>query len=192
MFKLVLGMILFFGIHLSSVVALPLRDRLAARNEGAWKIAYSLVSVAGLVLIVIGYGEARQSPTVLYTAPAWLHAVAPILLLPVFILFVAPYFPGWIQATLKHPQLVGVKLWALAHLLVNGALADVLLFGAFLLWAVAVRISLKRRPSRPVAVRPPSKTNDAIAVVLGLAVYALFAFWLHERWFGADPLKLLF
>lgn len=188
MLKLALGMVLFFGTHLASVVALRLRNRLASRSEVAWKIAYSLVSLAGLVLIVSGYGEARQNPTVLYTPPAWLYPVVPILLLPVFILFFAPYFPGRIGSALKHPQLVAVKLWALAHLLVNGTLADLLLFGTFLLWAVAVRISLKRRPTRPVSAMPASKANDGIVIVLGLAVYALFAFWLHASWFGVDPL----
>lgn len=188
MLILLLGMLLFFGTHSISAIALPLRDRLAARSEGAWKTTYSLLSLAGLVLIVIGYGQARQDPTVLYTPPAWLYSVVPILLLPTFILFLAPYFPGWIKTKTKHPQLVAVKLWALAHLLVNGTLADVLLFSAFLVWGGAVRVSLKRRPVRPVPAAPPSKANDFILVVLGLAVYGLFAFWLHARWFGVDPL----
>lgn len=188
MLKLFLGMVLFFGIHSMSVVALPLRERLAARSELGWKGIYSLVSLAGLVLIALGYGETRLEPTVLYTSPAWLYMVVPVLLLPTFVLFLAPYFPGRISTRMKHPQLAAIKLWALAHLLVNGTVADVLLFGVFLLWAVVVRISFKRRPARAVPGAPPSGVNDLVAIVLGLGLYALFAFWLHQLWFGVDPL----
>lgn len=186
--KLLFGMVLFFGMHSMSVVALPIRDKLAAKSEIGWKVAYGLVSLAGLVLIVLGYGEARMDPTVLYASPAWLYTIVPVLLIPVFILFFAPYFPGRIRAMIKNPQLEAVKLWAFSHLLVNGTLADVLLFGGFLLWAVAVGISLKRRPVRAVPAAPPSKGSDVIVIALGLVVYALFAFWLHTRWFGVDPL----
>jgi uncharacterized membrane protein len=188
MLMLLLGIILFFGIHSVSVFALPLRDRLAARNELGWKAGYSVVSLAGLILIVIGYGQARLEPTVLYSPPSLLYTIVPVLLLPTFILLVAPYFPGRISARASHPQLIAIKLWAVCHLLVNGNLADVLLFGSFLAWAVVVRISLKRRPLRKVPGAPPSRANDIIAVVLGLGIYALFVFWLHQKWFGMDPL----
>lgn len=191
MMKLFLGMVLFFGVHSMSVVALPLRDRLAAKSEWGWKGIYGLVSLAGLVLIALGYADTQLEPTVLYTPPGWLYMVVPVLLLPTFVLFLAPYFPGRISFTLKHPQLVSVKLWALAHLLVNGTVADVLLFGVFLLWAVSVRISLKRRVPRAVPGAPPSGLNDLIVIILGLGVYALFVFWLHQRWFGVDPLIAL-
>ena len=124
----------------------------------------------------------------LYVAPAWLYHVTAVLLLPVFVLFVAPYFPGRIRGATKHPQLIAVKLWATAHLLVNGTLADVLLFGSFLAWAVADRISLKRRPARAVPSAPESGMNDVIAIVLGLALYFAFAFWAHEALIGMRPL----
>lgn len=188
MTTLILGIVLFFGIHSVSLIALPMRDRLAARSEWGWKGVYSLVSLAGLVLIIIGYAQARLEPVVLYTAPAWLYAIVPILLLPTFVLLVAPYFPGAISARTRHPQLIAVKLWAVSHLLVNGTLADVLLFGSFLVWAGAVRFSLKRRPKRDVPAVPTSRANDLIALGLGLALYALFALWLHQKWFGMDPL----
>jgi len=188
MLNLIFGIVLFFGIHSMSLVALPLRDRLAAKSEMGWKAAYSLISLAGLLLIIVGYSDARLQSAVLYTPPAWLYAAVPILLLPTFVLAVAPYFPGRIKAWTKNPQLIAIKLWAFCHLLVNGTLADVLLFGSFLVWAVAVRISLKRRPGREVPAAPPSRANDFIALVLGLGLYALFAFWLHQKWFGMDPL----
>lgn len=187
MLQLLLGIVLFLGIHSASIVALPLRDTLAARNENAWKAVYAVVSLIGIVLIVRGYADLRQSPTVLYVAPVWLRHVAALLMLPVFAFFIAPYFPGRIRTALKHPQLIAVKTWAVAHLLVNGTLADVLLFGSFLLWAVADRISLKNRVARPLAGAPESKANDAIVIVLGLALYVAFAFWLHETLFGIPP-----
>ena len=109
-------------------------------------------------------------------------------MLPVFPLFLATYLPGRIQRAAKHPTLVAVKLWALAHLLANGTLADTALFGAFLAWAVADRISLKRRRTRAIPGAPASAVNDAIAVVAGLAIYAAFAFWLHLKLIGVAPI----
>ena len=188
MLKLLIGLVLFFGMHSASVVALPLRDGLAASKPLVWKSLYSLVSLAGFVLIVIGYAEARLEPQILYTPPAWLYYVPPILLLPMFILFLAPYFPGWISRTTKHPQLTAVKTWAFAHLLVNGTLADVLLFGTFVFWGGAVRFSLKYREPRPVPSASTSKANDMILVIVGFAAYLAFVFWAHRAWFGVDPL----
>jgi uncharacterized membrane protein len=184
MLKLTLGLLLFLGMHSVSILAMPLRDSLAAKSELGWKLIYGLFSIAGVILIANGYAEARLAPTILYVAPAWLYHVAALLLLPVFILFFAPYFPGRISTAAKHPQLVAVKLWAVSHLLVNGSLADVVLFGSFLVWAVVDRISMKRRTTRPVPGLPQSKRNDIIVVVLGLAVYAAFVLWLHEMLIG--------
>jgi len=187
MLQLLIGIVLFFGMHSASIVALPLRDRIIANSENAWKGIYSIASLVGVVLMVRGYADLKATPTLLYVAPVWLRHVSALLLLPVFVFFVAPYFPGRIKKTLKHPQLAAVKLWALAHLLVNGTLADVLLFGSFLVWAVADRVSLKKRPQRPLPGAPESSMNDVIAVVLGLALYAVFAFWAHEWLFGMRP-----
>jgi uncharacterized membrane protein len=168
-------------------VALPLRDRLATRSEIGFKAFYAVMSLVGIVLIARGYADLRQNPTLLYVTPNWARHVAALLMLPVFGFFIAPYFPGRIKNTLKHPQLIAVKTWAVAHLMVNGTLADVLLFGSFLLWAVADRISLKNRTARPLAGAPESRTNDAIVVVVGLLLYVAFGFWLHEMLFGIRP-----
>ncbi len=192
MLQLLLGLVLFFGMHSMSIVALPLRDKLAVKSEIGWKLIYGVVSLIGLILMLRGYAELRLTPTILYVAPVWLYDVAAVLLLPTFVLFLAPYFPGRISSATKHPQLVAVKLWAVSHLLVNGTLADMLLFGSFLLWAVADRISMKRRATRAVPGMPESKTNDIIAVVLGVIIYAAFVFWFHEMLFGVRPFVQLF
>jgi uncharacterized membrane protein len=185
--KLILGFVLFFGMHSISIVALPLRNRLAAKSELGWKALYAIVSLIGIVLVSRGYAELRQAPTVLYVSPVWFRHVAAVILLPTFVLFLAPYFPGRIKSATRHPQLIAVKLWAVAHLLVNGTVADVLLFGSFLVWAVADRISMKGRPARPVTSAPESAANDIVLVVIGLALYAAMVFWLHEIAFGVRP-----
>lgn len=193
---LILGLVLFLGVHSVAIVAPTGRDRLVQRlGENAFKGAYSLLSLAGLVLIVWGYSATREAPVLLYALPGWARHVAALLMLPVFVLLLAAYLPGRIKTATKHPMLVAVKLWALSHLLAQsatgGTLADVLLFGAFLAWAVADRISLKRRaaagPLRTVPTLPASGANDAIALVGGLALYALFVFWAHAWLFGVRP-----
>lgn len=177
---LVLGLILFLGIHSVSIVAPAWRDaRCASMGEGAWKGVYSIVSIAGFALLIYGYGLARQQPVVLYTPPAALRHLTMLLMLPVFVLLLAAYLPGRVQRAAKHPMLLAVKLWALAHLLVNGNLSDVLLFGGFLVWAAADRVSMKQRVQRRLPGAPPSPMNDVIAVVAGLAIYAVFVFWAH-------------
>jgi uncharacterized membrane protein len=186
---LLVGLVLFLGIHSVSIVAPAWRDaQLAARGEGAWKGLYTVVAGIGLGLLIYGYGLARQTPVVLYTPPAALRHVALLLLVPVFPLLFAAYLPGRIKSAAKHPMLLAVKFWALAHLLANGTLADVLLFGGFLAWAVADRISLKRRPARPVPGAPASAANDVIAVVGGLALYAATVIFLHRWLIGVAPL----
>jgi uncharacterized membrane protein len=188
---LVIGLIVFLGIHSVSIFAEDFRNRTAERlGPGPWRVVYSVLSIVGFVLVVWGYGRARQHPVVLYSPPFWTHYITAVLMLPVFPLFFAPYLPGRIKATLKHPMLVAVKLWAVAHLISNGMLADVVLFGAFLAWAVADRISYKRRVQRPLHGAPPAARNDVIAVVVGLAIYALFLLWLHQKWIGVQPIPL--
>lgn len=190
MTMLVLGLLLFLGIHSVSIVAGGLRNRMAARSEFGWKALYSVVALVGFYFIVRGYAAARMEPVVLYLPPVWLRHVAALLLLPVFILFFAPYFPGRIKTVTRHPQLIAVKLWAVAHLLVNGTLADVVLFGSLLAWAVADRISMKHRPTRPVAGAPATAINDVLLVVIGIAAYALMVTWLHKAWFGVAPFAM--
>lgn len=190
MTTLVLGLLLFLGIHSVSIVASGFRDRMVARSELGWKAVYSIVAIAGFYFIVTGYAAARMEPVVLYMPPTWLRHVAALLLLPVFILFFAPYLPGRIKTVTRHPQLIAVKLWAVAHLLVNGTLADVVLFGSLLAWAVVDRISMKRRPLRPVAGAPPSAFNDVLLVGFGLGAYVLMVTWLHRAWFGVAPFAM--
>jgi uncharacterized membrane protein len=188
MLWLVIGLVAFLGAHSLSIVAPAWRDaQVARRGEGAWKGLYSVVSLVGLVLIVVGYGATRQAPVLLWNPPVWTRHLAALLMLPVFVCFLAAYLPGRIKTALKHPMLVAVKLWALAHLLANGTLADVLLFGGFLAWAVADRISLKRRTPRPVPGAPPGPASDVIAVIAGLAIYAVTVLWAHQWLFGVSP-----
>jgi len=185
---LIVGLLLFLGVHSISIFAWRWRDATVQRiGEGTWKGLYGVASLIGLVLLIWGYGLARQEPTIVYLPPAWLRHVGMLLLLFVFPFALAAYLPGRIKQRLKHPLLVAVKTWALAHLLMNGMLADVVLFGAFLAWAVVDRISLKRRPQREMlASAPASKWNDAIAVVGGLAIYVAFVGGLH-RWLIGVP-----
>ena len=186
MLQLIVGLILFLGVHSIAIVAPAWRDTMAAKYGNAWRGVYSLVSLIGLVLIVHGYAVARLSPQVLWVPPVWTRHLAMTLMLPVFPLLLAAYLPGRIRTTLKHPMLVAVKLWALAHLLSNGMLADVLLFGSFMAWAVADRISLKRRPVRAIPTLPARAYNDALAVALGLALYAATLFGLHRLLIGVQ------
>lgn len=188
MTTLVLGMLLFLGIHSVSIVAPGWRDAMAARlGLWPWKIVYSIVAIAGFVLILQGYSTARLEPSLLWVPPVWTRHLAALLMVPVFVLLLATYLPGRIKAVAKHPMLVATKLWAVAHLLANGMLADVVLFGGILAWAVFDRISLKRRPSRPIPSAPASRWNDAVAVVGGLAIWWMFAFHWHVRLFGVAP-----
>ena len=194
MVVLVLGLVVFLGIHSVSIVAPAWRDAQVARlGEGPWKGIYSIAAAAGLAGIVVGYGLARQSPVVLWAPPVWTRHLALVLMLPALVLLAAAYLPGRIQAAARHPMLLAVKIWATAHLLANGTLADVLLFGGFLAWAVADRISVKRRAggaSGPPAHAPRAR-NDAIAIVLGLLVWAALVFGGHRWLFGVAPLPAL-
>ncbi len=186
---LIIGLALFLGMHSIAIATPALRTRvLTSMGSNRWRGIYSLVSAAGLVLILYGFHVARQAPVVLYTPPSWLRYVTFLLMLPVFPLLLAAYLPGRIKTAMKHPMLAAVKFWALAHLLANGLLADVLLFGAFLLWAVCDRISLKRRPPQAIRTAPHGRFNDLIAVIAGLALYVVFILWAHARLFGVSPL----
>jgi uncharacterized membrane protein len=187
---LVLGLVLFLGVHSISIVAPAWRDRTAGHLGNAWRGLYSLVTIAGLGLIIWGYGIARKNPVMLYTPPPWTQYVAAVLILPVFPLFLAAYFPGRIKSALQHPMLISVMLWALAHLIATGTLANVALFGGFLAWAVADRISYRWRPQRPIPAAPAMRFNDVIAIVAGLLFYGVFEHWLHVRWIGVQPLPM--
>ncbi|QGU33628.1 NnrU family protein [Thermochromatium tepidum] len=189
MVVLILGLLLFLGTHSISIFKPNLRATVVARfGVVPWQAVYALISLIGFVLILQGYGQARLAPVVLYEPPTWLRHITLLLMLPVFPLLFAAYLPGRIQDAVKHPMLGAVKIWAFAHLLANGMLADVLLFGAFLVWAVADRISLRYRTAPPVQGAPPGPINDAIAIVGGLGFYLLFMFWLHRAMLGVAPI----
>lgn len=187
---LLAGLAIFLGVHSISIVSHQWRDRMVARlGAGPWRGLYALASIIGLVLIFYGYGQARSMPIILYVPPLWVRDTMIMFMPLVFPLVFAAYFPGVIGMIVKHPMLTGVKLWATLHLTVNGSLADVLLFGSVLAWAVVDRISLKRRPVRPIRTAPPWKWNDAIAIGLGFAVYAAMLAGGHA-WLTGMPIVL--
>lgn len=187
MILLLAGLSLFIGVHSISLVNETWRNHGAQRfGEQLWKAVYSVIALAGLVMIIYGYGESRAVYGELYASPEWLHTVAVLLMIPVFPLILAAYLPGRIRTAVGHPMLTGTIIWGAAHLLANGGIADIILFGSLLLWSIADRLSLARRPGRPVPAAPPSPVNDIIAVVLGLALYLLMTFRLHELLFGVE------
>jgi uncharacterized membrane protein len=190
MTALILGLLIFLGTHSVRIFADAWRARQIARlGEGKWKGLYSVVSAVGLVLIVWGFGLARTEPTFLWTPPLWTQHLAGLLTVPAFILVVAAYVPGnRVKTRLGHPMVAGVKVWAFAHLLANGTLAGVALFGAFLAWAVADFASARRRDRRAGTVYPAGTfARDAVAVIVGLVAWAAFAFFLHGWLIGVRP-----
>ncbi len=191
--KLVLGLVIFFGAHCVSLVAPGWRNRIAERlGQRRWQGIYSIVSLAGFYLLVSGYGAARASAGIVYVSPPSFRYITAILMLPVFTLVLASVLPGRIRARAQHPLLLATLFWSAAHLFTNGSVADLSLFGSFLLWSAAVRISLARRPARAPFALPASTLNDAVALFGGLALYAIFIFWLHARLFGVSPLGISF
>ncbi|HET6604608.1 MAG TPA: NnrU family protein [Xanthomonadaceae bacterium] len=191
MIELVAGLALFLGVHSLPIVAGDWRSRQVARlGTGPWKGLYALVSIAGFVLLVWGYGLARAEPVVLWTPPRWTYHLTIALTVPAFVLLAAAYAPpNRLRARIGHPMLAGTKLWALAHLASNGTLADVVLFGAFLAWAVVAFVSARRRDR--LQGGPPAAatlTGDLVALLAGLALWATFAWWLHAWLIGIDPM----
>jgi uncharacterized membrane protein len=184
MLILIAGLVIFLGVHSISIVAPGLRDELAARHGPLYQGGYSILALIGLVLTIYGYGQARLAPIVLYTPPPILRYVTLVLMIVALPLMLAAYLPGRIQTAVRHPMLTAVKAWSLGHLLSNGMLADVLLFGGFLAWAVADRISLKRRTPRVVPGLPATRVNDFIVVIGGLALAGAFLHGLHTWLFG--------
>jgi uncharacterized membrane protein len=187
---LLLGLLIFLGAHSVRIFADGWRSRqIAQRGEGAWKGAYSLVSAVGLALIVWGYGSARAQPVVLWIPPVWGRHLAGLLNLAAFVLLAAAYVRGnTIKAKLGHPMVLGVKVWAFAHLLANGTLNALVLFGAFLAWAITDFASARRRDRKAGIVYPAgSLARDAITAVIGILAWAAFAFLLHGWLIGVRP-----
>ncbi len=190
MTALVIGLLLFLGVHSVRVFADDWRSaQIARRGEGAYKGLYTLASVAGLVLIVWGYGLARAAPIDLFNPPVWTRHLASLATLIAFVLIAAVYAPrNHIRAAIGHPMVVGVKIWAFAHLIANGRLADLLLFGSFLAWAVIDFRSARRRDRLASRVIPAGTlSGDAIAVVAGVVGWFVFAFYLHGWLIGVRP-----
>ena len=192
MILLVLGLALFLGGHAFTMV----RDRRAALiarfGEGPYKIVYSLVALVGLVLVGQGFGQYRANGWIdVWYPPVWTRHLSLLLVWAAFVCLAAAYLPGRIKRTLKHPMLAGVKIWATAHLLANGDLGSMLLFGSILAWAVMARISAKRRRDEvrdhagPV-VSPGGWGNDVAALVVGTVAWFVFARWLHPILIGVS------
>ena len=187
---LIAGLVVFLGAHSVRIVADPWRTRTIARvGEGPWKGVYSLVSLAGFALIVWGYGMARGTPVVLWTPPVWTRHLAALLTLPAFVLVTAAYVPGnRLKAAVGHPMIAGVKVWAFAHLVANGMLADVVLFGAFVAWAVVDFAASRRRDRLAGRSYPAGRVGGDLAVVgIGIVAWAVFAFVLHGPLIGVRP-----
>ena len=187
---LILGLVLFLGVHSVRIVADGWRTRMRAKlGDNGWKGAYALVSLVGLALIIWGYGVARQQPVVLWASPTWTRHLAALLTVPAFVMLVAAYVPGnAIKARLKHPMVLAVKVWALAHLLANNTLADALLFGGFLVWAVLNFRAARQRDRASHIVYPPGRTGPTVVTVaIGVAAWAVMAFWAHAALFGVRP-----
>ena len=184
---LILGLLLFFTLHSLPIFAARWREKKRQRwGRRTWTIFHSIGSLLALALIVYGYGQSRLSPVVVYVSPGWTRRVADVLMLGVFPLLYATFLPSMIRRTLKYPDLIAIKLWAVAHLLVNGMLADLLLFGSFLAWAVVNRISLNRRV-RIIPSGAASQFNDLVCIIAGLFTYLLIFFFLHYQIIGLSP-----
>ncbi|ACP26134.1 putative transmembrane protein [Sinorhizobium fredii NGR234] len=191
---MVLGIVIFLGMHLVRVVAPDIRAGfIKSRGKGAWMGLYALVSLVGLCLIIYGFGQARGETGMLYDPPVFLRHIALLLMLFAFVFLAAGFLPsGRIAVAVKHPQILSIKIWALAHLLANGETSSVLLFGSFLAWAVILRISLKRRERAGETVLPVFKSaqNDILAIVIGLVAYVLFIWKLHDWLIGVAPIVM--
>lgn len=181
---LILGIVVFLGVHLLPTLGNVRANLVARLGENGYRALFSLASIAGFVLLVWGFAKA---PVIqIWSPPGWTRWMAIALMLPAFIFLVAAYIPGEIKAKLKHPFLIAIKTWALAHLIANGDLASIILFGSFLAYAVYDRITLKRRQPTSLieAPGPGSRRNDLIAVLLGTALYLAFLIWLHPLLIG--------
>jgi uncharacterized membrane protein len=192
MVLLMVGLVLFIGIHSVRIFSDDTRTRfIEQRGEGAWKGIYTVVSIVGFGLLIYGYGQTRLDPTFLWHPPAATRHIASLLMVFSFVLLAAAYMPkNGIKARLQHPMIMAVKIWAFAHLIANGRLGDVLLFGLFLLWAVLNLISCKRR-DRAAGVNTSSEVSSmaatATTVVVGLVAYLVFAMFLHIKLIGVSP-----
>ena len=190
MITLIAGLLIFLGLHSIRIVADDWRSaQIARRGEKAWKLGYTAVSLASFGLILWGFHLARQAPIVLWPHIDGMHHVAGPLMVLAFILLAAAYVPrNHLKAKLGHPMVLSVKTWALAHLLANNTLADLLLFGGFLAWSVVAYAALRRR-DRAAGVVPPAGTTmgTVLTIVIGVVAAIFFAHWAHAWLFGVSP-----
>lgn len=190
---LILGLLVFLGAHSTRIFADDWRAGVIERiGEKPWKGIISVVSLIGFVLVVIGYGEARQSPVVLWVPPLWTRHLALLINLVAFISLAAAYVPrNSIKARFGHPMVAGVKAWATAHLIANGNLADVILFGAFLVWSIFDFRTSRRRDRANGTIYPPGVlSNTLLTVVIGTIAWAVFMMVLHVRLIGVAPITM--
>lgn len=191
MLILILGLILFLGVHSTRIVADDWRTKTLSRmGEKPWKAIYSVISLLGFVLIIWGFGLARQQPMAWWTPPTALKHLNSLFTLIAFVLLAAAYVPrNQIKARLHHPMLLGTKLWAFGHLLATRTVADTVLFAAFLLWAILAFRAARQRDRAQGTVYPPGTLAGTLtAVIVGAVAWAAFAFWLHAAWIGIAPL----
>ena len=187
---LIAGLVLFLGVHSTRVFANKWRNQTVARmGEKPFKGIYALLSIAGFVLLVWGYGQARQQGVMLWMPPTAMRHIASLLTLIAFVLLAATYVPrNQIKAKLHHPMVLGTKVWALAHLLANGSLAAAVLFGSFLVWSVLLFAASRRRDRREQKAYPVGTASmTAVTVAVGVVAWAVFAFWLHRVLIGVSP-----
>jgi uncharacterized membrane protein len=182
---LIIGLVVFLGVHAFTMAREQRAAAVARYGEGPYKIGYSLIAFLAIILIALGYGTYRASGYIpLWDPPVWTRHLAVLVMLPVFPLLFSAYAKGFVKARLKHPMILAVKAWALAHLLANGDLGSVILFGAFLGWAVVAFMSMRRRPQGNTVDFVPNPGQDAAAILGGLIVYAAMIFGLHRYFFG--------
>lgn len=189
LFWLVLGLAIFIGGHLFSRMRGVREKLIAEKGENFYRVVYSLVSIMGIAMIAHGFAVYRAGGYIqIWNPPRFFGHIAILLVWPAFILLVATYLPGQIKRRAKHPMLLAVKMWATAHLLANGDLGSILLFGSLLGWAVYARIALKRAGASEAMPGAPHSTgsgrNDLIAIVVGTALAGVFMFWLHRPLIG--------
>ena len=198
MTQLILGLILFLGAHSVRILADGWRDQtIAAYGEKAFKGVYTLVAILGFYLLVVGYGEARLQPLVLWNPPIFTKHISMLLMLLSSILLIATYIPrNHFKMRLKHPMVLSVKVWALSHLLANGNLVDLVLFGSFLIWAVLNFRSARARDRAQVqnsdaneeAPLKPNLLATLIALFGGMGLWAVITFVLHAKVVGVAPM----
>ena len=193
MMLLIVGLALFLGVHILPTIP-DVRDGLRSRfGDGTYKAVFSVLSLIGFAVVILGYHKMQLHPgknPVLWDPPVWTRHIALLLMLPAMIFIVAANVPSRIRNAVKHPMLLSIKLWALAHLLANGDLASLLLFGSFLAYAIYDRISVKKRAALgPLGTKTGTAQGDMTAVAIGIAAYASMLLWGHGALIGVKLLR---